>query len=435
MLLNLVIIVLMILLTAFFVAAEFGFVKIRKTRLESLSNEGNKNATLSLHIVNHLDEYLSACQLGITLTSLAIGWIGESTIEHLLHPVLSLVPISASMRTLISFILAFAIMTFVHVVIGELIPKSISISKTEKTVLSVARPLHWFYKISFPFIWLLNKSASGIGKLIGVEIAGEGEEHHSEEELLIIASQSLSHGEINSEEFELIENSFRFDQTLAREIMVSRPDMDILDESLTAEEALNISIKEGHSRYPVVHETKDNIIGYITQKDLIKLYIQDPTSPITSEINKILVIFENTPIKELLEEMKTEKKHIAILVDEYGGTSGLVTIEDIIEEVFGDIQDEQDHELPMITMITQNSYLVDGRTELIELSKQFDLNFEESHKDNGKSPTSIGGWLLDHDPNQSKVGSFIDYQGYGFEITDMEHGVIITQVKITKIEE
>ncbi|QCI87353.1 HlyC/CorC family transporter [Vagococcus zengguangii] len=422
----------MIFLTAFFVAAEFGFVKIRKTRLESLSNDGNKNATLGLHIVNHLDEYLSACQLGITLTSLAIGWIGESTIEHLLHPVLSLFPISASMRTLISFILAFAIMTFVHVVIGELIPKSISISKTEKTVLAVARPLHWFYKISFPFIWLLNKSASGIGKLIGVQIAGEGDEHHSEEELLIIASQSLSHGEINSEEFELIENSFRFDQTLAREIMVSRPDMDVLDDTMTVREALDISMTQGHSRYPVVHETKDDIVGYITQTDLIKLYMQDPEASIISEINKILVIFENTPIKELLDEMKEQKKHLAILVDEYGGTSGLITIEDIIEEVFGDIQDEKDDELPMITSQPDGSYLVDGRTELNELAKQFDLNFEDSHKDNGKSPTSIGGWLLDHDLNQTKIGTTLQHEGYQFEVTEMEHGVVITQLKVTQ---
>lgn len=431
MVINLFIIFLMIIFTAFFVAAEFAFVKIRKTQLEQLKNDGNKTATLSLHIVSHLDEYLSACQLGITLTSLAIGWIGESTIEKLLHPLFNALPFSASFNTISSLILSFGIMTFVHVVIGELIPKSISISKTERVVLFVTRPLHYFRQVSFPFIWLLNFSASMIGKLIGVEITGEGNESHSEEELLLIANQSLTQGEINSEEFELISNSFRFDQTLAREIMVSRTDMDVLYDDLTVAEALNISLKQGHSRYPVAHKSKDDILGYMTQKDLIKYYLENPNQVIADKSNEVLKKFENVPIKQLLNDMKKEKKHLAILIDEYGGTSGIVTIEDIIEEVFGDIQDEQDHEVPLIKKLNEFTYLADGRIELFEIAKRFGLSFEELNKEGGKKTASLGGWLLVYHNNQTKVGSVVRYQNITFEITKMDQGAIITEVKIT----
>ena len=431
MVINLIVICLMIIFTAFFVAAEFAFVKIRKTQLEQLINDGNKTAKLSLHIVSHLDEYLSACQLGITLTSLAIGWIGESTIESLLHPVFNSLPFTASFNTISSLILSFGIMTFVHVVIGELIPKSISISKTERVVLFVTKPLHYFRQISFPFIWLLNYSASLIGKLIGVEISGEGNESHSEEELLLIANQSLTQGEINSEEFELISNSFRFDQTLAREIMVSRTDMDVLYDDLTVKAALDISLKQGHSRYPVAHKTKDDILGYITQKDLIKCYLENPEHAISSQIIPVLKNFENVPIKQLLNAMKKEKKHLAILVDEYGGTSGIVTIEDIIEEVFGDIQDEQDHEVPLIKQVNPLTYIADGRIDLYEIAKRFDLSFEELNREGGKKTASLGGWLLVYNQELTKVGSIVSYQNLTFEVTKMDQGVIVTEVKIT----
>ncbi|MGL4248702.1 MAG: CNNM domain-containing protein, partial [Lactococcus garvieae] len=207
---NLIIIVLMIAFTAFFVASEFSLVKIRKSRLETLAAEGNKQAKLAIVVVEHLDSYLSACQLGITLTSLAIGWVGESTIHALLAPVIHYLPLPNTIAESFSIVLAFLLITFVHVVIGELIPKSLSISKTEAVVLAVVRPLHYFYKVTYPFVWLLNVSASSIGKLFNLSLASEGEETHSEEELLLIANQSFAKGEINGKEYEYLNKVFEF---------------------------------------------------------------------------------------------------------------------------------------------------------------------------------------------------------------------------------
>lgn len=213
----------MIAFTAFFVASEFSLVKIRKSRLETLAAEGNKQAKLAIVVVEHLDSYLSACQLGITLTSLAIGWVGESTIHALLAPVIHYFPLPNTIAESFSIVLAFLLITFVHVVIGELIPKSLSISKTEAVVLAVVRPLHYFYKLTYPFVWLLNVSASSIGKLFNLSLASEGEETHSEEELLLIANQSFAKGEINEKEYEYLNKVFEFDDLLAKEIMVPRP--------------------------------------------------------------------------------------------------------------------------------------------------------------------------------------------------------------------
>lgn len=427
MTINLLIILLMILLTAFFVAAEFGFVKIRKSKLESMSQEGNKKATLALYIANHLDEYLSACQLGITLTSLAIGWIGESTLEQLLHPVMELFPFTSAVRTLISFILAFVIMTFVHVVIGELIPKSYSITKTETVVLWVARPLHLFYKVMYPFIWLLNKSAAGIGKLLGIELASEEGETHSEEELLIIASESLTHGEINSAEYEYMTNIFRFDDLNAREIMLSRTEIDVLEVGMSVKEALDISIKEGHSRYPVIKGTKDDIIGYITQSELIEMLLNNPEDKIGENVSKCLFAMETTPVKELLERMKQNKKHLVILVDEYGGTSGLITIEDIMEEIVGDIQDEKDDERPLMVKISDNQYLLDGQIELYELEKSLGVTFEKETINS----VSLGGMITEKFGTDIEKGYTFSLGDFKFEVLDIEREVLVTRVKMT----
>ncbi|QIL46635.1 HlyC/CorC family transporter [Vagococcus coleopterorum] len=421
------IIILMIALTAFFVAAEFGLVKIRKSRLESLEQGGNKNATLGLYIIDHLDEYLSACQLGITLTSLAIGWIGESTMEELLHPILSYLPVPDSVLKVISLVLAFLLITFVHVVIGELIPKSLSITKTEKVVLSVVKPLHYFYKFTYPFIWLLNSSANAIGKIFGFTLAGEGEETHSEEELRLIANQSFINGEINEDEYEFLNNVFEFDELIAKEIMVTRVDMETINEGTSVEDALKFAIEKGHSRFPVIRKTKDDVIGYVTMQDLVKVYLDEPAAIIDGIMQEPIIVIDSMPVKMLLAEMQKEHKHFAILSDEYGGTSGLVTIEDIIEEIVGDIQDEQDQEEDNIVEVKPKVFMVNGKTPLTEVEDWFEIEFPDDLDSN-----SLSGYITDTYQRDVKVNFVCQYEGLKFTVLKMDK-VNISKLRITDL--
>ncbi len=231
MVINFIILFLMIAITSFFVASEFALVKIRRSRLEQLEKENVKNAKLALHVTHHLDNYLSASQLGITLTGLIIGWVGEGSVAALLEPVIGKLPFSSAISSTISVALGFILVTYIDVVIGELLPKSYSIVNTEKVVLFVVKPLHYFYKVMFPFIWVLNHSAAGLGKLLGVRLVSEGEETLSQEELTLVALNSYEKGELTKEEYYYLENVFEFDDTLAKDIQVDRTSMQVFEAS------------------------------------------------------------------------------------------------------------------------------------------------------------------------------------------------------------
>ncbi|MGX7057499.1 hemolysin [Vagococcus entomophilus] len=431
MLIRLIIIATMIFFTALFVASEFALVKIRTSQLERLKDEGNKKANLALHVTHHLDEYLSACQLGITLTSLAIGWLGESTIESLLHPFLSYLPIPASVLSLISLVLAFLVVTFVHVVIGELVPKSYSISKTETVVLAVVHPLHLFYKITYPFIWLLNHAANATGKLFGIQMVAEGDETHTEEELLYIATNSYRKGEINRDEYVYLNNIFEFDERMAKEVMTNRTEMEVLEADTLIEPALHFAINKTHSRYPVIGESKDEIMGYVTLQQLVKSSFAKVKVPLTvADIAKEpIIMIETIPIKQLLKEMQKSHKHLAILIDEYGGTSGLVTIENILEEIVGDIQDEADKEPIKMKKIAQDSYLVDGRVEIEDIEKLFDTVLKETN-----GIISIGGYISNLYHTEICEGFSVTLHHLRFTVTDYENHVI-QQLRIEKLPE
>lgn len=424
MIMKLIIIALMIYFTAFFVATEFALVKIRTSQLETLKNAGQKNAKLALYVTKHLDEYLSACQLGITLTSLAIGWLGESTIETLLHPVITYLPLPSTLLRTISIVLSFLIITFVHVVIGELVPKSISISKTEQVVLAVVRPLHIFFKITYPFIWLLNHSALAIGKLFGIQMIGEGQETHTEDELLYIASHSFKQGEINQDELNYLNNIFEFDELVAKEIMVNRVDMEVLEWDISVDEALRIAVELGHTRYPVIQDSKDEIIGYVTLQQLLKASFNHQKEPIHKYVHQPILALETLPVKNLLKIMQKEHKHFAILLDEYGGTSGLITIEDLLEEIVGDIQDEADKETALIKKVNEHEYIIDGKTEIDDIEDLFGIELE-------KNPDimSISGYLVNRYPQQIQPGNTIFIDHIQFTILSVNH-LVIQKLKV-----
>src|SRR5690625_4809525 len=288
------------MLTAFFVMAEFAIVKIRSTQLEPHIEVGKKSAIAAKRIITHLDEYLSACQLGITITALGIGRLAEPTFEKMLYPVISYFNVSTGMVTTIAIAISFLIATFLHVVIGELAPKTIAIQKAEQVTLFVARPLVWFYRLLYPFIWLLNGTARLIILAMGFKPISSHEETHTEEELRLILADSYKSGEINQSEMMYVTNIFDFDERVAREIMVPRTEMVYFLKDDSFEDNLDVILEGQFTRYPVADEDKDNIIGLVNLKEIFTGHLQDKNVTIEQYIRPILHVSEATPIKQVL---------------------------------------------------------------------------------------------------------------------------------------
>lgn len=399
--LNIFLIILLIALTAFFVATEFAIIRLRSSRVDQLVLEGRKNALAVRRVTSHLDAYLSACQLGITMTALGLGWLGEPTVEAMLHPLFDRMGLHESVSTVLSFIIAFAVVTYLHVVLGELAPKSAAIQKAEAISFLVAKPIIWFHRIAFPFIWLLNGSANQFIKLFGLKPASEGDEAHSEEEIRIILTDSYESGKINKAEYGYVSNIFNFDELHAKEIMVPRTDMVCLYLEKSLEENIKIIWEEQYTRFPVAKGSKDNIVGVVNTKKLFLTYRNNPDFDWTSVIQPVLTVSDAMPVKKLLRTMQQARVHLAILVDEYGGTSGLITIEDIIEEIVGEIRDEFDaDERKDIEKVGEKHYVVDGTVLLTEVNQLMDSHLELEDID------TIGGWVYNHNPEMT-VGETI----------------------------
>ncbi|MDQ0229763.1 hemolysin family protein [Metabacillus malikii] len=430
---NLIIIAMLIAVTAFFVASEFAIVKLRSSRIDQLIAEGNSSAHVAKKVISNLDGYLSACQLGITITALGLGWLGEPTFERMFHPLIETFHLNESVTSVLSFLLAFLIVTFLHVVIGELAPKTVAIHKAERITLIFSRPLILFYQIMFPFIWILNGSANLLVRSIGLKPASENDLAHTEEELRIILSESYKSGEINQSEFKYVNKIFEFDDRIAKEIMVPRTEIVTTSVEMTFEENLEIMRSEKFTRYPVVNGDKDHVLGMVNIKEIFTdLYYLTPqqrkNSSIQNYIRPVIQVIESIPIHDLLIKMQKERVHLAILVDEYGGTAGLVTVEDIIEEIVGDIRDEFDQdEVPDIQQRGEMHYVVDGKVLIYEINNILNIDINDEDID------TLGGWILTQNID-CQTGDKLVYKGFEFEIVDME-GHLIRSVEIKKIPE
>jgi len=428
---NLVIIAILIALTAFFVTSEFAIVKIRGSRIDQLVEEGNKSALAAKKVISNLDEYLSACQLGITITALGIGWLGEPTIAHMLKPVLDKLNIPLSAGHILSVGIAFALITFLHVVVGELAPKTLAIQKAEKVTLLTARPLIMFYKVMYPFIWALNGSARLISRLFGLKPVSEHELAHSEEELRIILSESYESGEINQSEFKYVNKIFDFDDRIAKEIMVPRTEIVSFSKDDTVEGFLQTVYEEKFTRYPIIDGDKDHIIGLVNIKEVLTDLIKNrdlTTNKLETYTRPIIRVIDTIPIHDLLLKMQKERIHMAILMDEYGGTSGLVTVEDIIEEIVGEIRDEFDmDEIPEVRKIGDEHYIFDSKILVSEVNDLLGTDINDEDVD------TIGGWILTEN-YEAKQGDSIQFGPYSFKIIDMEEHHI-KYVEVTKVPE
>ncbi|TWD91629.1 CBS domain containing-hemolysin-like protein [Neobacillus bataviensis] len=429
-LINLLIIAILIGFTAFFVAYEFAIVKIRSSRIDQLVGEGNKNALAAKKIVSNLDEYLSACQLGITVTALGLGWLGEPTVEHILHPLLVTLNLSETVSSVTSFIIAFASVTFIHVVVGELAPKTFAIQKAETVTLLFARPMILFYKIMYPFIKMLNGSARLVVGIFGLKPASEHETAHSEEELQLIINESYMSGEINQSEFKYVNNIFEFDDRIAKEIMVPRTEIVAFDRTQTLAECLEIVKEENYTRYPIIDGEKDNIVGMLNMKEVLTDYIinKNLDTPIEHYVRPVIQVFESIAIHDLLLKMQRDRIHMAILMDEYGGTAGLVTVEDILEEIVGEIRDEFDaDEVPDINKISENKTIVDGKVLIEEINDLFGLDLDDTDMD------TIGGWILSQKMDIAE-GEKICHDNYEFKVIEVD-SYHIKSLEIVKLNQ
>ena len=418
-------------LTAFFVATEFAIVKVRQSRIDQLVAEGKAGSLAAKQVTTHLDEYLSACQLGITVTALGIGMVGEPTFEFMLHPLFKSLGLSPDYIHIFTIGAAFLIATFLHVVVGELAPKTIAIQKAEAITLAFAKPIQVFYKILYPFIWLLNGSARLLLRLIGMKPASEHDLSHTEEELRLLLSESYKSGEINKNELNYVNNVFEFDDKIAREIMVPRTDIVGFEVNDTFEEVLTQISEERYTRYPIFEGDRDNIIGFLNIKEFLtqgmKNRIQPETFRLVDFMNPVILTIETTPIQTLLQKMQKKRIHMAILLDEYGGTSGLVTVEDILEELVGEIRDEFDEdEIPEIRKIGEGHYIIASKLLLSDVEKLLFVEFEVEGID------TLGGWYFTADTDLD-LSKSIYHQGYYFSIYEKE-GLLIHYIEVKKGE-
>jgi len=420
---KLAIILFLVFMNGFFVAAEFAVVKIRSSRLETMIQEGNKQAKYAKKLTDHLDASLSVTQLGITLASLGLGWIGEPAVADMLHPVIEFLGLSPEVGHSISFVIAFSFITALHIVLGELTPKSLAIQKAESVVLGIAFPMLLFQRVMYPAVWVLNHVANWVLKKLGFEVTNEDDAAHTEAEIRILMEESHKQGYIDKTELTFVDNVFDFSDRHVREIMIPRTDMICLYLEDSFAENVDKALQERLTRYPMCIDDKDNIIGFLHIKDLLRSLYAGKQPDLRTLVRQAPVVPETMPISNLLKLLQKRRSQLAIVVDEYGGTAGMVTIEDIIEEIVGEIQDEFDEERPMVEKRGEATYSVDAKLLLGELNDILEMNFDVENVD------TIGGWLYAQVEIPPQIGQKTTFAGDEFFVEEVDN-VRITRVLI-----
>ena len=409
-------VVVLIGINAYFVATEFALVAVRRTRIEQRLRGGDKRARYVSEALDHPDDFISAAQLGITVASIAIGYIAEDAIHALIVPYLEAMPhmnipfLNASVTGhVISTFLTLFIVTYLHVVLGEQVPKMIAIQKAEPVALWTTRPTQIFGKVFRPMIKLMSGSASGIMRIFGLEPTGVHSVAHSPEEIRMLVEQSQQEGEIEAEQEQMIHGVFEFPEILAREIMTPRPDIIAIDVETSMEEVMNLLIEEGHSRFPVYEETLDNIIGVLLVKDLLP-YLAGTKGEgfvLRELLREPYFVPDTKRISELLAELRTRNVHLAIVLDEFGGTEGIVTLEDLLEEIVGEIYDEYDVAEPDFTVTPEGDVLIDGGTSIDDVNDRFGMDLSSADFD------TIGGFIFGTLGRVPQIGDSVHVDGSG----------------------
>lgn len=420
---NILLVFFLVFCNAFFVISEFAIVKIRRTKLEELAHFGSKRAKIALEINEHLNTYLSATQLGVTLASLGLGWLGEPAVSRLLEDLLSNFELNEVLLHSLGFGIAFTFITLLHVVLGELVPKSMAIQDTEKYALFVAMPLYSFNKLCTPIIWCFDRVSMFILKLMKIEQADENEDAHSEEEIKLIIDASQKGGVIDDTESEIIQNAINFSEIFAHEIMIPRKDMVCIPQDATFDEVMKLVKEHKHTRFPICADDKDRILGMVHIRDILENSDSQQSDVLKKITRKILFVPENKSISVILHEMMKKRIQAAIVVDEYGGTAGLLTMEDILEELVGEIRDEhdEDEEEPVKKIDAQTyefdgMYLVEDAFDKMELPY---LDLEES---------TMGGYLFNLLGQEPKIGDKAEDEYCVYTVIKIDN-MRITRVK------
>lgn len=433
-LLGLVAVFLLVFMNGFFVAAEFSLVGARRTRIAQLAAEGNAGAKSAENAIEHLDSYIAATQLGITLASLGLGWIGEPAVAHLFEPLLHYLPedIASTIGHTASVAIAFSLVTMLHIVLGELAPKSIALQRPEQVSVIIARPTTAFLRIFHPIIRIMNGIGNAVVRLLGFEPAGGHSQVHSAEELEMLVQSSREAGLLQEGEERLLRRVFDFGDIHAYQIMKPRVDVDAVDIETPLSELLQMIAAEHHSRYPVYEESIDKVIGVLHTKDLFDELVKNPVLLTTegehfalaSVMRTPLFVPETISVDKLLEKMQKTKMHLAIILDEYGGMAGLVTMEDILEELVGEVQDEFDLETDQIETKGDMAVL-DGLVTLEEAIERFGEPAREILS------ATIGGYVAEYLDRIPTVGDKVPFAEYEITVEEMD-GMRVSKIRFTK---
>lgn len=397
----------LVALNGFFVAAEFAIVKVRASQIEIKAKSGSRVANIAKHITQHLDGYLAATQLGITLASLGLGWVGESVMHSIVHDLLINFSLSEIYITSISTGIAFLFITVMHIVFGELAPKSVAIQRPVATTLFIALPLQAFYWLFRPFIWVLNGFANVILKLFGISSVGGHDAVHSTEELYYLLDQGKESGALDTNEHELIKNVFDFNERVVKNIMVPRTKIMGVELSTPKREVVEKIIAEGYSRLPVYDDIIDKIIGIVHAKDLLPLLADNKDWGLADIIRKPYFVPETKKINDLLSELQQKRIQIAIVIDEFGGTAGMVTLEDIVEEIVGEIQDEYDEEKPTVEKISDTEFIINAYATVYDVNEHLPHDLPED-----EDFDTVGGLVSHAFGKIPEVGDSEECYGY-----------------------
>jgi putative hemolysin len=412
----------LILLNAFFVAAEYGLVTARRTRIVELHHQGNRRARDVLRITGDPGRFIAAMQLGVTLTSLGIGALGEAALTNAFDP---------WMATIVAILLAYLILSFFHVVLGELVPKGVALSHSEGTALWVSAPVRAFITVFNPFIWVLRGATNEILRVVGVDPRGAERDVLSEAEIRMLVSRSSEQGEIEVDEQQMIDKVFVFGDKDAADVMVARPDVVALSVSLSPQEALETVLDSPYTRYPVYRETLDDMIGVLHVRDLFSAVVAQERGLGAVRVEELLrpayIVPETKDLGSLLQEFRRQNNHFAIVVDEYGAMVGICTLEDLLEEIVGEIEDEFDVPEEQIEQIDDDTYRVDGMFPIEEFNERFgtDLPDEDFH--------TIAGFVFGQLGRAPEPGDDVAYDGLRFDVLEVE-GNRIERVSVTFIE-
>ncbi|MEP6947480.1 MAG: hemolysin family protein [Acidobacteriota bacterium] len=411
-------------LNAFFVASEFALVSLRRTRIEKSAEEGSKGAAAAIRLLDNPTLFISAVQLGVTLASLALGWLGEPTIAALLEPIAEEIAGNGPAAYIahgIAIFIAFSSITFLHVVFGELVPKMFALERAEAFALIAARPLEFFAKIFRPILWLLNLAGGAIGKLLGLSSSPRHAAVYSEDELRQLIRVSQAGGQINHEEGTLINKVFEFSETTVKEAMIPRTEVVAVSENCSFDDVAKAFKEHGYSRLPVYRGSLDDIAGFVHSKDLVTLSPRPKSFKLASIIHKPNYVVDTAKLEDVLRQMQKEKFHFGFVVDEHGGIEGIITLEDLLEEIVGDISDEHDEEVnDQIHPQPDGSFVLDGGLAVRDLNRRLETSLPIS-----ESYTTVAGFLMSESGELLEEGEVVPFNGHVFKIEKVDKRRII----------